>query len=95
MILGMAIYFILALVIAFLGKDKTIGFLNALIISVFLSPIAGLLVVLNSQKLILYHIVQHSCPECGFSFNEPHEFCPMCQKEGKNVILKPNIVPTT
>lgn len=95
MIIGIATYFALAFVIALLGKDRAIGFVNTLIISVFLSPIAGLLVVMNSRKLILYHIVQHHCPECAYGFNEPHEFCPLCQKDGKYVMLKPNIVPTT
>lgn len=95
MIIGIASYLVLSIVIAFIGKDRTIGFINALVISVLLTPIAGLLVVINSQKLILYHIVQHNCPECGYSFSEPHKFCPMCQKDDKYIILKPNVVPTT
>jgi len=95
MIFGISSYLIFSLVIAYFGRSRTIGFLNALIICLLLTPIAGFIVVINSQKLILYHIVQHNCPECGFSFDEPHEFCPMCQKDGKHVILKPNIVPTT
>lgn len=95
MIIGIVAYLVLALVVAYIGKDRTIGFVNALIFSVLLTPIAGLLVVMNSQKLILYHVVQHSCPECGYSFSEHHEFCPMCQKDGKYIILKPNVVPTT
>jgi hypothetical protein len=95
MIIGIIAYFLFALGIAFWGKERTIGFFNSLVISLLLTPIAGFFVVLNSQKLILYHIVQHNCPECGYSFSEPHDYCPMCAKEGKYIILKPNIVPTT
>jgi len=95
MIFGITTYLLFVLVIAYFGKDRTIGFFNTLLISLLLTPIAGLIVVVNSQKLILYHIVQHNCPECGYSYSEPHEFCPMCQKDGKYVVLKPNIVPTT
>lgn len=95
MIIGIVTYLILALVIAYIGKYRTIGFVNGFVFSVLLTPIAGLLIVMNSPKLILYHIVQHNCPECGYSYNEPHDFCPMCQKDGKYVVLKPNVVPTT
>lgn len=95
MIFAITTYLFFVLVIAFFGKDRTIGFFNALLISLLLTPVAGLIVVVNSQKLILYHIVQHNCPECGYSYSEPHDCCPMCQKDGKYVVLKPNIVPTT
>lgn len=95
MIFGVIIYFVLSIAIAFLGHNRTIGFLNSLIVSLLLTPIAGLLVVMNSQKLILYHIVQHECPECGFSFDQNHDSCPLCLKEGKYVVLKSTIVPTT
>ena len=95
MIFGVIIYFVLSIAIAFWGKHRTIGFLNSLIICLLLTPIAGLLVVVNSQKLILYHIVQHECPECGFSFDQNHDSCPLCLKQGKYVVLKPTIVPTT
>lgn len=95
MILIIVAYFIVCLAVAFLGKDRTIGFVSSFIISLLLTPIAGLLVVVNSSRLILYHIVQHDCPECGYSFDSKHDFCPLCLKEGKYIVLNPNIVPTT
>lgn len=95
MILGIVTYLILALVLAFWGRERNVGFVSALLFSVLLTPIAGLIVVINSPKLILYHIVQHHCPQCGYSFDEAHESCPICQKDGKFVLLNPTIVPTT
>lgn len=95
MIIAVIVYLVLSLTVAFFGKARTVGFIQALIISVLLTPITGLIVVLNSSKLILYHIVQHECPECGFSFDSNHDSCPLCIKEGKYVMLTPTIVPTT
>ncbi len=95
MIIVVIVYLILSIGVAYLGKSRTVGFMQALIISILLTPITGLLVVINSSKLILYHIVQHECPECGYSFDSKHELCPLCLKEGKQIALTPTIVPTT
>lgn len=95
MIYLVIIYLIIAIAIAFWGKHRTIGFFNSLVISLILTPFAGVLAVANSSKLILYHIVQYNCPERGYSFSESHKTCPMCEKEGKHILLNPNIVPTT
>jgi len=95
MIIAIIVYFILSIGVAYLGKTRTVGFATALIISILLTPITGLIVVINSSKLILYHIVQHECPECGYSFDSKHESCPLCVKEGKHIALTPTIVPTT
>lgn len=95
MILGVITYLILSLGVAFWGNRRTIGFLNTLLIGLLLTPIFGLLVVYNSQKLILYHVVEHECPQCGYSFNEAHDHCPLCIKENKVIHLTPHIIPTT
>jgi len=95
MIIAVIIYLILSIAVAYWGKHRTIGFVNTLVVCVLLSPITGILVVFNSSKLIMYHVVQHECPECGYCFDEKHDFCPLCVKEGKFIMLNPTIVPTT
>jgi len=95
MIIALIVYLVLSIIIAYLGRLRTVGFMQALIISILLTPIVGLIVVIHSSKLILYHIVQHECPECGYSFDSKHELCPLCVKEGKQISLRPTIVPTT
>jgi hypothetical protein len=95
MIIALIVYLVLSIIIAYLGKLRTVGFMQALVISILLTPIVGLIVVINSSKLILYHIVQHECPECGYSFDSKHDQCPLCVKEGKQISLRPTIIPTT
>lgn len=95
MIIGIVTYLLLATGVALLGKDRNIGMVHTFLIGIFLTPVTGLFAVLHSQKLILYHIVQHECPECGYSFDKNHDACPICLKDGKYVPLHPNVVPTT
>jgi hypothetical protein len=95
MIIGIVTYIFLSLGVALLARDRNLGMIPAFLISLFLTPITGLFAVIHSPKLILYHIVQHECPECGYSFDKNHDACPICLKDGKYVPLHPNIVPTT
>lgn len=95
MIYGVITYLLLATGVAFLGKTRTLGFFFSLVISLLFTPIIGLIIVISSPKLILYHVVEHECPECGFSYDKPHDSCPSCLKEGKYVILNPNVVAAT
>lgn len=45
-----AVWILVSIVVGYLGKDKKIGFTWALLLSLFLSPLIGLLVVLFSSK---------------------------------------------
>lgn len=95
MIIAIITYIILALVIALLGRARTLGFFLSLAISILLTPIAGIISVMTSPKLILYHVVEHDCPECGSNYDKPHEVCPYCMKQGKYVSLHSNVVAAT
>jgi len=95
MIIGIITYILLALAIAFIGKARTLGFLLSFGISLLLTPIAGIISVMTSPKLILYHVVEHDCPECGSNYDKPHEACPYCMKQGKYVSLHSNVVAAT
>jgi len=88
-------YIALAVLIAFIGKERTLGFFFSFLLSILLTPIGGIITVMSSPKLILYHVVEHECPECGYSFTKPHESCPSCLKQGKYVSLQSIIVDAT
>ncbi|MBR9997552.1 MAG: hypothetical protein KFF73_01210 [Cyclobacteriaceae bacterium] len=46
----LTVWFMLSLVIAFWGSTREIGFIGAMIVSVLLSPLAGLVFVLLSPR---------------------------------------------
>jgi predicted RNA-binding Zn-ribbon protein involved in translation (DUF1610 family) len=95
MIFMVIIYILLSVSVGIIARDRRIGFIQAFVFSLFLTPIAGLAVVMKSDKLILYHMVQYGCPECGYHSEKAEDYCPHCREQGKYVILKPNIIPTT
>ncbi len=94
-ILVIIVYIVLSLAVAYMGKDRTVGFLYSLILCLFMTPFVGLYVVLNSSKLILYHMVQYECPECGKQYSNNPEYCPSCLKKGNRVAVTPTIIPAT
>ena len=94
-ILVIILYLVLSLVVAYMGKDRTVGFLYSLLLCLFMTPFVGLYVILNSPKLILYHTVQYECPECGKHYSNNPEYCPSCLKQGRRVVVTPTIIPAT
>ena len=43
-------WIILSVIVAFLGKDRSCGFLGALLLSLLFSPIIGILIVIASKR---------------------------------------------
>lgn len=81
------IYLAVSLTVAYFGHKKNIGFVKALVFSVILTPIIGLIIVANSSKKITYREVQYHCPKCGYYFTEKQAYCPYCIKDNQKISL--------
>ena len=78
------IYLFIVISIAKLGSGRTCGGIKSLIVSLFLTPIIGLIYVLNSSQKNMLKIIHYRCPVCGLEYTSKHRYCPSCEKEGKS-----------
>lgn len=68
------LYLILAILIAPMGRKRVIGIVGAFFAAIFLTPIIGVFIVLNSPSTN-----PKGCFHCGNRANEA-EFCGLCGK---------------
>ena len=66
------LYVLAAVLAAFAGTNKKIGFTATLILSLILTPMVGLFLALNSGL-----VNPPGCPNCGNKLNEA-EICNLC-----------------
>jgi len=76
-------YFLSAIVVSLLSIGRRISFINALTISIFLTPISGLITVLNTGRSLRVsrYITKYQCPQCKKEFTEPYFICPKCEEK--------------
>lgn len=87
LIIAAMVYLFLAISIAKIGTYKTCGGRKAFLVSLFLTPITGIIyVVVLPQKAVL-KIVHYRCEHCHLEYTTSHKYCPSCQKEGKSYRL--------
>ena len=87
-ILLSVLYLILSFAIASQAKKTQLSFFQLVLISIFLTPIIGLIFYLKTKKRFAYHVYQYKCPRCKYFFTENHSICPHCEKDGYKVPLK-------
>ncbi|MFA5417681.1 MAG: hypothetical protein WC341_04400 [Bacteroidales bacterium] len=82
-------YFCCALTISLFSFGKRISFINALTISIFLTPISGFIAVLKADRFLRVsrHITIYQCPQCKLEFNDHHLICPACEEKKLQVDL--------
>ena len=88
MILGGVLYLIFVVIMAAIAKGYKVSTVKVLVMSFFLTPIAGVVLVLSSDKSNIVNTKGYVCPHCGFEFTEYHEYCPLCEKDGGKYKLK-------
>jgi len=82
-------YFALILLITAVASRKKVGRLRVFLISIFLTPLAGLFVYKLSEPAYLINLVRYRCHRCGVDFTEPLNECPYCKREGVKTNLSP------
>jgi len=77
------IYIVLALLVALVSLTKRIGFAESVFISLFLTPVVGLIIVLKAKNNILtrHYKMKHTCSECGNQGVQEHNICSHCGHE--------------
>jgi len=77
-------YILFSVIISLLSLNKRIGFVESLLISLFLTPIVGLAIVLKTKNNILtsHYSMKHTCNTCGDVISQKEKECPSC---GTNV----------
>tara|TARA_B110000090_G_C13301197_1_gene415847 strand:- start:480 stop:761 length:282 start_codon:yes stop_codon:yes gene_type:complete len=72
-------YFLLALLVAKIGKKRIIGYYPSLIISILLSPIVGLIItILYPKKDIVTKGQLKTCPDCAEEVMQDARKCKHC-----------------
>lgn len=80
-----------SVMVAFLTIGRRISFVGALVTSVFMSPVVGLITIIKSDKNIKvkYYTTRYSCPVCKYEYTEQKENCSFCKEMGNTVKLEP------
>lgn len=87
-VLASVIYLLLTISIVKIGSERKCGGIKALIVSLFLTPIAGLIYVLNSPLKNLLKTIHYRCSKCGLEYTSNHKYCPSCLTDGENFRLE-------
>ncbi len=80
-------YLIFAVIVASLSVSRRITFAQSFLVSLFLTPIVGLIIVLKTKQNILFHryFAKQTCPDCGNEFIISNNTCPKCGYELVNL----------
>jgi len=76
----LVIYFLLVVIVALVSINKRIGFAESILISTFLTPFVGLLVVLKTHSNIMFrrYIKTQACADCGNEISINEKTCKQC-----------------
>jgi len=85
---GALIYLFFVLILYKIAANYKIKSFWVLLLSLFLTPLAGLVGLMISEKGHLVTIERYICDRCGFEHTEDREICPHCKKEGHEIKLK-------
>ncbi len=82
------IYFIAGIVVSILSYRKGLFWLWALLLSILLTPVAGILYYQSKRPVKIFEENRYKCPRCKFYFTEQHPECPYCKKDGEEIKLR-------
>ncbi len=73
-------YLTLALIVAFISLQKRISFEASLLVSIFATPIVGLIIVLKASDIIktYRYTMFRTCPACGNKNSPKSTTCSKC-----------------
>lgn len=82
------VYLVFVLILAIRAKEYRIKTIWVFLPALFLTPLAGLIALMLSEKRHLVTLHRYACDRCGLEYTENHEHCPHCKKEGYEVKLR-------
>lgn len=87
-IIGIVIYLFLVITVTKLATYKKCGGIRAFFVSLFLTPLIGILYVTLSPVKSVLKIIHYRCHHCGLEFTTSHKYCPTCLKDGEKHYLE-------
>lgn len=72
------LYVIASFIVGLIGTTRKLGFFLAFIISLFASPIVGILCVVISPAKEEPSLIWYKCKWCGFRSQKNSTHCPKC-----------------
>lgn len=87
LIIVIAIYLLITFTLTVLGIEKQTEGLKIFLISLFLTPLIGL-IYLYSRKNKSSRISYYHCHECDYIYPVKMRYCPICLEKGIKVRLK-------
>ncbi len=91
-LLGVSIYLVITFFLTFIGIERQNEGLKIFIISMLLTPLAGLL-FMASRKKNYVKVNYYHCKECKYIFPVKIQRCPICEENGKKVRLRRYVSP--
>lgn len=79
--LGM-LYLVLVGILTLLATKRKIGRIRIFFVSLFLTPVAGLLAYMNSEPVYVLELTRYRCQKCSIDFTETMGECPYCRRDG-------------
>lgn len=83
------LYLSISVMITVRSSRKKIGRVKTFILSMFCTPVAGIIAYKLSSPVNILHIRRYHCTTCHLEFTEPIGECPYCKKEGRNSRIRP------
>ncbi len=91
-LLGVSIYLVMTFFLTFIGIEKQNEGLKIFIISMLLTPLAGILFMLTRKKNYV-RIRYYHCEACDYIFPIKIHRCPICEEKGVHVKLHRYVSP--
>lgn len=88
LLIGGLIYIVFVLILYKASKNHKIKPVWVVLLSIFLTPLAGLIALLTSENGRLVTIERYVCDRCHLEHTENHQTCPHCKKEGYEITLR-------
>ena len=86
LIIAVGIYIFITFLVTIIGIELHGEWLKIFLLSIFLTPLYGLLLLLNGKhKAVRIHY--YYCEECEYIYPVKLKHCPICQENGKKVKL--------
>lgn len=81
--IAIIVYLFFVITVVKIGSERSCGGLKAFLVSLFFTPIIGLIYVLQHTQKDLLKIIHYRCPACGLEYTSRYRYCPSCEKDGK------------
>lgn len=92
LLIGVSLYLVMTFFLTFIGIERQNEGLKIFIISMLLTPLAGILFMV-SRKRNYARVRYYRCEGCEYIFPLKIHHCPICEEKGMNIRLHRYVSP--